>query len=180
MNAPTTKLGINQFHRFMRGEFAKAIEKAYKSLQIFCEADLQSYAWHTIKEFLEGHEEAPGKFRVLNKPFLCRTYPDLVVFRKRTVWVIIELKESKSLSAIAGTKERGRILRVKKILHPKRAYLVYVARYGNKRAIPGAKQKAARFFFEVPIVLAKKGTKVEQEWRHEFKHWSKFVTPPTS
>ena len=85
------KLSIKEFHQFMRGSFLRSIEKASKSHHIFCEADLQSFAWRRIKSFLERHEEVPGKFRVLNKMFLrnCGTYPDLVVFRRRTPWVVI-------------------------------------------------------------------------------------------
>ena len=64
------KLSIKDFHRFMRGPFATSIEKAYKSHNIFCEADLQAFAWRKIKSFLRTTEEAPDKFRVLNKPFL--------------------------------------------------------------------------------------------------------------
>jgi hypothetical protein len=77
-----TKLGIVQFHRFMRGAIADSIRRAYRTHQIFCEADLQSFAWDKIRCFLKNNEEAPSKFRVLNKPFLrdCKTYPDLVVF----------------------------------------------------------------------------------------------------
>jgi len=78
----------------MKGPFAIYIAKAYKSHNIFCEADLQSFAWRKIKSFLEANAESPGKFRVLNKPFLrdCGTYPDLVVFRRSVPWAVVELK----------------------------------------------------------------------------------------
>lgn len=96
-NRNQQRLSIKDFHRFMRGPFENHIRKAFKSHHIFCEADLQSFAWRRIKLFLEKHEERKGKFRVLNKPFLrdCGTYRDLVVFRRTTPWAVIELKESR-------------------------------------------------------------------------------------
>lgn len=146
------KLSIKDFHRFMRGPFASSIEKAYKSHHIFCEADLQAFAWREIKFFLKTREEAPGKFRVLNKPFLrdCGTYPDLVIFRRRTPWVVVELKESRLMNANSALKERKKLLEARNVLNPKRAYLVYLARYGDKRVILGAKEKGAITFLRFP------------------------------
>ena len=171
------KLSIKEFHRFMRGPFVTSIRKAFKSHQIFCEADLQSFAWRKIKNFLERHEEAKRKFRVLNKPFLrdCGTYPDLVVFRRKTPWVVIELKESKIMKEASAGKERNKLLQAKKVLQPKRGYLVYVARHGENRAIHGPKGKGGYYFFEVPIVLEQSMSKVKvKEWTQEFKLWAKY------
>ena len=146
------KLSIREFHRFMQGSFAASIERAFRMHHIFCEADLQSFAWRKIMSFLEAHEETSGKFRVLNKPFLrdCRTYPDLVVFRRRVPWVVVELKESKFMKAHAAEMEREKLLHAKSVLHPKRGYLVYVTRYGRERVISGPKGAGGRFFFEIP------------------------------
>jgi hypothetical protein len=176
-----TKLSIVQFHRFMRGAFGESIRWAYRTHQIFCEADLQSFAWDKIRRFLTKNEEAPGKFRVLNKPFLrdCKTYPDLVVFRRKTPWVVIELKESRRMTERRAATEREKLLSAKNILTPKRGYLVYVARYGAKRALHGAKGKGAHYFFEVPIVLSLEMDKAElKQWRVEFRRWSKYVRNP--
>ena len=63
-----SELGVDQFHRFMRGKFADAIRKRYKSHEILCEADLQSFAWLEIRRFLRRNEERPNTFRILNKP----------------------------------------------------------------------------------------------------------------
>jgi hypothetical protein len=177
------KLSIVQFHRFMRGNFAESIRMAYRTHQMFCEADLQSFAWYEIRLFLKNNEEAPGKFRVLNKPFLrqSKTYPDLVVFRRRKPWVVIELKESRKLTEHSASTERDKLLGAKNILKPKRGYLVYVARYGAKRTLHGAKGKSAYYFFEVPIVLSQILNEVEvKKWRVEFRRWSKYVTNATS
>jgi hypothetical protein len=172
------KLSIKEFHSFMRGAFADSIELAFKKHYIFCEADLQSFAWRKIKSFLEKHEETTGKFRVLNKPFLrdSRTYPDLVVFRRRTPWVVIELKESRIMKVQTAEKERKKLLQAKSVLHPKRGYRVYVARSGRERAISGPKGMGGRYFFEVPIVLEQRMPKAKvKEWTEEFRHWAKYV-----
>jgi len=172
------KLSIVQFHRFMRGNFAESIRKAYRTHEIFCEADLQSFAWHKIRLFLANNEEAPGKFRVLNKPFLreAKTYPDLVVFRRRKPWVVIELKESRKFLQRSAAAEWEKLLGAKKILEPKRGYLVYVARIGTKRAVLGAKGKGAYYFFEVPIVLSQCMSNAEvKKWTVEFRRWSKYM-----
>jgi hypothetical protein len=172
------KLSIKEFHRFMRGPFVVSIERAFRMHDIFCEADLQSFAWREVKAFLEKHEETTGKFRVLNKPYLrdCRTYPDLVVFRRRIPWVVIELKESRVMKNQAAEKELKKLLQTKSVLHPKRGYLVYVARQGRERAISGPKGESGRFFFEVPIVLEQNMDKAKvKEWTEEFRLWAKYV-----
>lgn len=77
--------------------------------------------------------------------------------------------------ASAG-KERNKLLQVKKVLHPKRGYLVYVARHGERRAIQGSKGKGGYYFFEVPIVLEQSMSKARvKEWTEEFKLWAKYV-----
>jgi len=173
------KLSIKEFHQFMRGPFVVSIERAFRMHQIFCEADLQSFAWRKIKSFLEKHEETTGKFRVLNKPFLrdCRTYPDLVVFRRTVPWVVIELKESKVMKMQTAERERKKLLHAKSVLHPKRGYLVYVARYGSERVISGPKGEGGRYFFEVPIVLEQRlSNKAKMKvWTEEFRLWAKYV-----
>jgi hypothetical protein len=179
------RLSIKDFHNFMRGPFAKSIERAYKSHHIFCEADLQSVAWYEISRFLRRHEEAKGKFRVLNKPFLrdCKkTFPDLVVFRKRKPWVVIELKESKRLMLASAAAERQKLAEARRVLNHKRGYLVYVARTGERRALHGPKGKNnAYHFLEVPIILSLMPDQDQGKvaaWVEKFKSWSKYVIDP--
>jgi|ERR1700685_1291407 hypothetical protein len=176
------RLSIKEFDAFMKGPFKRSMERAFRSHQIFCEADLQSFAWRKIKNFLAKHEESPRKFRVLNKPYLrnCGTYPDLVVFRRSIPWAVIELKESKTMTEEKASRERDKLIHAKELLHPQKAYLVYVARYGERKAIAGAKGKGARYFFEIPIVLEQiiGRTKVK-EWAEQFRLWSKYVVENT-
>lgn len=174
------KLSIVRFHEFMRGPFKDSIRRVYKSYGIFCEADLQALAWHQVHQFLRRNEETKGKFRVLNKPFLrdCKgTYPDLVVFRGKKPWVVIELKESRKLTMASASAEREKLLNARDKLDHERGYLVYVARYGEKRALHGPKGEGnAYHFFEVPVVLKETMSDIEiREWAKEFRAWSKFV-----
>ncbi len=104
-------LSAAQFRSFMRGPFSDSIRKAYKSHQILCEADLQSFAWYRIRQFLKKVGGSRGKFRVLNKPFLrkSKTYPDLVVFKDKTPWAVIELKENRKLPEKTALTEREKL-----------------------------------------------------------------------
>ena len=173
------KLSIKEFDAFMKGPFRRSMLRAFRTHQIFCEADLQSFAWRKIKNYLAKHGEEPRKFRVLNKPFLkdsARTYPDLVVFRRRSPWAVIELKESRQMTTEKADREREKLLKAKQKLRPKRAYLVYVARYGGALAIVGPKGEGSRYFFEVPIVLEQIIGKANvKRWTETFKSWSKYV-----
>jgi hypothetical protein len=181
LEAAVPKLSIVRFHEFMRNGFRDSIRAAYKSHKIFCEADLQSFAWFEIREFLRRNEETKGKFRILNKPFLrdCKTYPDLVVFRRRRPWIVIELKESRRMTVASAVAERKKLLKARKKLGHKRGYLVYVARDGEDRALHGPKGKAAYYFFEVPVILSQVMDRAARKvWRAEFKLWSKYVKRP--
>ena len=171
-----------QFRSFMRGKFKESILKSYKACHILCEADLQSFAWYRIRQFLKK-TKGTSEFRVLNKPFLGKsnTYPDLVVFRNGEPWAAIELKESKRLPEKTAAKERKKLKKLKLArTYPslKRGYLVYVARYGDKRALHGPKGDNAYYFFEVPIVMWKGKAEADREWTKRFKSWSKYAPEP--
>ncbi|WP_348262856.1 hypothetical protein P8935_24075 [Telmatobacter sp. DSM 110680] len=89
---------------------------------------------------------------------------------------MIELKESRIMRVQAAEKERNKLLHAKSVLHAKRGYLIYVARYGRERVIRGPKGEAGRYFFEVPIVLEQRMPKAKvKEWSAEFKLWAKYV-----
>ena len=71
------------------------------------------------------------------------------------------------------------MVQARKKLEHKRGYLVYVARYGEKRALLGPKRVAAYHFFEVPIVLELSMKPRDlKEWREGFRLWSKYVIHP--
>ena len=170
------KPGIKDFHSFLSGRFRKSIRENYERYLILSEADLQSHAWSLIAGFFrEYYPSSP--FRVLNKAY-CKDlgiHPDLAVFKKDKPWVLIELKERRKLSARSASKEWKRLIRARKHLHPRRAYLVYVARYGQPKALAGPKGKGARYFFELPVILEETWTwERVLQWEPEFKRWSKF------
>jgi hypothetical protein len=172
------KPGIKELHKFIMGPFTTSIRDAYEHLEIITEADLQAVAWHLIREFLREYDPAKKKLKVLNKPYLkrLRVHPDIVIFRKGKAWVLIELKERKKLTASSAKKEWDRLVKAKKrILGPKRGYLIYVARWGDKRVLHGLKGRGARFFFEIPI-LWEDFWPPERiiEWEKTFLKWAKF------
>jgi hypothetical protein len=64
----------------------------------------------------------------------------------------------------------------KKRMRAKKGYLVYFARWGDKKILRGRKGKGAKFFFEVPIILETVMTKAEvTEWEKKFKKHAKFI-----
>ncbi len=172
------KPGIKDFHAFVSGRFRKSIRESYEKYLILSEADLQAYAWSLIVDFFREHDPTGLRFRVLNKAYCkdLRIHPDLAVFKKGKPWVLLELKERRKLSGRSANKEWKRLIRAREHLRPKRAYLVYVARYGESKALHGPKGKGARYFFELPVVLEDSWTRERiQAWEPEFKKWSKFV-----
>ena len=174
------KPGLKDLHEFLTGEFAKAIRELYENFRILSEADLQAVAWSLLDGYLKTNDPTRKRFRVLNKPYLkdLRIHPDLVVFKRRNPWVIIELKERKKLTEKRARKDWDRLIRVRRVLCPKRAYLVYVARWGNGRALKGPKGPGAKFFFELPIVLQEVWRDDHvRKWEREFSVWSKYVAP---
>jgi hypothetical protein len=172
------KPGIKQFDAFIKSSFSKQIREAFEELRILSEGDLQAHAWFLIQQFFQELGSTGKKFKVLNKPYFkdVRIHPDIAVFRRAKPWLLIELKERKRLTERSARKEWARLIKAKKLLHPKRGYLVYVARYGNGAVLRGPKGPGAKYFFEVPIILEDYWTpqRIEQ-WEKTFKVWSKFV-----
>jgi hypothetical protein len=174
------KPGIKEFHAFIKGSFSKHIRNAYEDLAILSEADLQALAWFLVRDFLLQYDPGARKFKVLNKPYFkdLRIHPDLAVFRRKKPWVLIELKERKKLTSRSARKEWNRLIRARKLLKPKRAYLVYVARWGNGRVLTGPKGPGAKFFFEIPITLEDVWLPERiVAWEETFRKWAKYVSP---
>lgn len=140
---------------------------------------MQSVVWEIISLFLSKYDHEGKRFKVLNKPYLkgLRVHPDIVVFRRRKPWVVIELKEVKRLKLKSALKERERFLETRQAFKAKKGYLIYVARYGEDKVIRGPKGPAAKFFFEVPIVLQSARTvRSIKKWEKDFKFWSKYIS----
>ncbi len=176
------KLSIKALDGFIRGDFKKHILECYENFEILSEADLQAVAWHALKEFVEKNEPNKDRLKVLNKPYIkkLRAHPDLVIFKHRKPWLLIELKEQLKLSLHSAFRERARLLKAYTRLDPKpkRGYLVYVARYGHQKALRGPKGAGARYFFEIPIVMSEWRTKEHvAAWEKIFQTWGKYVSP---
>ena len=172
------KPGIKEVHNFIKGSLAKQIRDAYEHLEILSEADLQAFAWLLIRDFLRQYDPGSGKFRVLNKPYFkdLHIHPDLAIFRRKKPWVLVELKERRELTARSAKKEWNRLIKAKKAVNPKRAYLIYVARWGNGRVLRGPKGLGAKFFFEIPIILEDVWLPERvSAWEAAFHKWAKFV-----
>lgn len=171
-------LGIMRFHHYLKNELRICILEKYWNLDILSEADLQAVVWQLVSEFLKVHDPEGAMFNVLNKPFLknLHVHPDIIVFRHRKPWVVIELKESKLLKPKTAQRERVRLLKSREAFHAKRGYLLYVARYGEGKVIHGPKGAGAHYFFEIPIVLQSVHTLASiKKWEKEFKYWSKYT-----
>lgn len=172
------KLGINAFHKFLKADLKAQLLELYWDFKILSEADLQSIVWKLVTDYIAKNDSKPERFKVLNKPYLkgLKIHPDIVIFRKGKPWVVVELKERRALNARSAQRERDRLLKSRERFHAKRGYLLYVARYADGRVLRGPKGSAARFFFEVPIVLQSIKTKKSiKDWEDKFKSWAKYV-----
>jgi hypothetical protein len=173
-------LSAAEFRDFLRGKFTDSLRAAFKSCQILCEGDLQSFACYRISQFLRRAGKSRQEFHVLNKPFFkaTKTYPDLLILKGSSPWAVIELKESKRLPEKTAVKEREKLWQARESCRElKRGYLVYVARYGQRRALKGPKGKNAYYFSEVPIVLWPSREKADKGWIEKFRRLSKNVAP---
>jgi hypothetical protein len=95
------KLGINKFHNFVMNFLSKEVFERYWNFDILSEADLQSIVWEVLFNFLKKYDPERKLFKILNKPYLKRgqkhraLHPDIVVFKRRKPWIVIELKEGR-------------------------------------------------------------------------------------
>ncbi len=172
------RLGVKDFHAFVKGPFAKQIRQAYEELRILSEGDLQAHAWFLIQEYFQQTDPTGKRFKVLNKPYFkdIHIHPDIAVFRRKKPWVLLELKERKRLTYRSARREWERLIRAREILRPKRGYLVSVARYANGTVLHGPKGSGARYFFEVPIILEESWMPERiAQWEQSFRKWSKFA-----
>ena len=150
------KLTITDFDNYIKNQLPKYLLDDYQKYKIISEADLQSIVWNYLIIFVKDNHERETDFKVLNKPYLkdLKIHPDIVIFREEKPWLIMELKETKRIKLSSAQKERERLLKVRSHFKSvKRGYLLYLTRYGEGKIITGQKGAAARFFFEVPVIL---------------------------
>jgi len=174
--------GIQELHEFIKGDLRKAIARSYKRFDILSEGDLQCVVWNELRKFVKRLPKADIRVHCLPGVDVKQgrlIHPDVVVFRKNRVWVVVELKESfKRIKETTAMKERGRLLACKEHHNAKRGYLLYVCRfhrdYQQPKALPKRKDEGARYLFEIPIVLEDEiGPESAREWDKEFKSRAK-------
>jgi hypothetical protein len=173
------KLGIRDFDSFVKDSLKEQLLERYKSLEILTEADLQAYAFLSLLEYFRSRGSAGTRFKVLNKPYFkeVHTYPDIAVFKREKPWALFELKERLHLPPRIAQKERKKLLTARRTLalSPKRAYFLYAIPRAGKKVLEGPKGEGARYFFEVPIVLADVWpSEAIETWERRRKRWAKY------
>jgi hypothetical protein len=119
---------------------------------------LQYEVKRQLKLFLR-HDDEKGRLSVRDCLYCkgLQTFPDLTITKRQNPWLILELKEKRRLNLSTAIEERQKINRQLEAMNAKRGYLVYVARFGNRRVLRGPKGPFGFSFFEVPITLERAG-----------------------
>jgi hypothetical protein len=126
---------IKEFSRFLQNGLRNAIVRAARRHEILSEADLQTFCFFRISQWIRKHD--PDRiFKTRNKQFLvdCVKYPDIAVLRKNRPWALIELKEQRLLKVSVANKEAAKLAEIRvlfasmlKKMAPK-TYVIYLAR----------------------------------------------------
>ena len=132
---------MKEFHDFMKGTFSKVIKRKQDAGEIRTEADLQAYSWLLVRRFLSRANPKAG-FRVFNQFRWAapRIYPDLVILKRESPWVFIELKRFRDIND-QGTKkriliERKKLLRARQLAQTvERTYFVCLFTRKGENAI---------------------------------------------
>ena len=127
------KTEIGKFDKFVRGSFVESLYRRWENCEVVTEADLQVTAWILLDDYFRRRQTG-GAFRVFNQPTFRRLdiRPDLVVFKRRTLWALIELKIRKRFVPTLIQKDEEKLNRVRRRLKSvKCAYLVYLSRRGR-------------------------------------------------
>ena len=184
-------LGIKEIDNFISTELKATIFERYYQYEILSEADLQSHIWQILYDYFRAKEEKKGTFTIHSNNYLkdLRAHPDLIIFRKSKPYIIIELKEwrtvnpnkwSNSRKSIAAKKDFQRLLNAKKhfweVHHYKikRGYFLYISWEQIKFQEEKVKGEGARFLF--PIRLVNEGFTFEKDWKEKFKKRSKYIS----
>ncbi len=178
--------GIKELHQFIIRKLKTRIQKSYLNFEILSEADLEAFVCYQIKNFIK---ELPRTDLTVHcepsiKTESGRIHPDVVIFKQRSPWVLIELKETwKRIKVESAEKEKDRLINCKKLYGARRGYILYVSRSYRRnqphKALPQRKgSEARRFLFEIGIVmentLAPKEYKI---WNEEFKRRARTNIP---
>ena len=131
-----------------------------------------------LYDYFQKSQTKPELLNILTEPHLKelgRKKPDIVVFRHRKPWIVIELKEKKELKPSTAENQRERLLGMRKIFPTlKRGYLLYIVRKSTGKVIRGPKKDGKYFFYEIPIVLANMDKEKSRSWTEQYKYWNKY------
>jgi len=161
-------LGIKEIHNFISSELKDEIFERYIHYEILSEADLQAHIWQILFEYFRSKGKK-GLFTIHNNHYHkeLRNHPDLVVYRRDKPYIIIELKEwrtvnlnkwSTSKKRTAANKDIQRLLTAKKHffeqhkIKVKRGYFMYVSWKPIILQEKGIKKEGARFLFPIHFV----------------------------
>ena len=182
------RLGIKELQDFIFTSLAKEILERYKTFQILSEADLQCHVWQILNDYFMDDDRTKRMIRVLNKPYLKEIgiRPDIVIFRRKKPWIIIELKEWKKTKPRSAITDFNRIVKAKNHFSDKynykmqRGYLFYVARKKVEIEFDESLKPDKHYIHEVPIILSEhfRSPKELLKWENNFKQWSKYITKP--
>jgi hypothetical protein len=152
------KIGLRNLHAFIVKKLPGRLLRRYKRYEILNERELEFLVSKEIKRFVRQDDEK-GRLSVHNCLFLkdSRTYPDVIVMKKGKPWIVIELKEKGNIQEVTVFDERAKILHIKEHSGLKRAYVMYIGRWGKHRKIGGPKGEFRHWFYEVPITLERAG-----------------------
>jgi len=181
------KLGIKEVQDFIKQKLRDKVLERYKSFQILSEADLQSHVWQILYDYFKSDPRTKNMIMVLNKPYLKEIgiHPDIVIFRRKKPWIIIELKEWKKPRKKSALRDFKRILDAKDHFSNKynyklqRGYFLYVA--WNKPEIDNLIDNSNKVYFhEIQAILEHKNKNEKRIWEDKFKQLSKYISKPKS
>lgn len=150
-------LTLNDMHNYITKKILELIFHDYNEYKIFSEADFQSVLYFHLNSFVEENDKR-NNILILNKPFLknLRIHPDLLLFKNKKPWVVIEIKEKTKINPNM-VKEDDRIIQVKS--HNKnclkRCYFISIALREDKRIEKS--METSNYFYEIPISLENNG-----------------------
>ncbi len=168
---------IRRFDEFLTGPFKRSLLQKYKQFQILSEGDLQSNAWLLIRRFIARYPKEDYTVHNLRYCRATHSFPDLLVFRRKRPFVVIELKEKRNLSSSVASRDWKKLEKARTKLHAKRGYLVFLGRYGVRRNLERPRGKN---IFEIAISLETEFHSAcrVNEWDKEFRRKAKYIDRP--
>ena len=183
-------LRIKEIHNFISSKLKDVISERYFNHEILSEADLQSNIWQLLFDFFRVNEKRE-LFTIHCNLYLkeLRTHPDLVIFKNGKPYIIIELKEWRSIDLnkwSSSKKKKAADEDIKRLLDAenhffekhrvKRGYFMYVSWKPVVIQDEGIQGKNSRFLSVIRFV--NEGVTFDKKWKEEFIKRSKYIAEP--